>query len=180
MNGLLAISRGIDWINLKIGRAVFWLVLAVVLISCGNAVIRKLFDTSSNAWLEVQWYLFAAVFLGAAAYTLLVNEHVRIDFVSSRVSDKTKAWIDIIGFVVFLIPLCIFVVWLSFPYAIDAYKSGEMSSNAGGLIRWPVYLMLPVGFILLLAQAISELIKRIGFLTGDVPHVFPPKASHGE
>jgi TRAP-type mannitol/chloroaromatic compound transport system permease small subunit len=180
VNGLLALSRGIDWINLKIGRGVFWLVLATVLISCGNAVIRKLFDTSSNAWLEVQWYLFAAVFLGAAAYTLLVNEHVRIDFVSSKLSEKTKAWIDIIGLVVFLIPLCIFVIWLSFPYAIDAYKSGEMSSNAGGLIRWPVYLMLPVGFVLLLAQSVSELIKRFGFLAGAVPHLFPPKGQHAE
>lgn len=145
-----------------------WLILAVTLISAINAIIRKAFDVSSNAWLELQWYLFSAVFLLAAGYVFLKNAHVRIDFVSSRLSARARNWIDIIGIVVFLIPLCLIVIRLSWPLFYNAYVSGEMSQNAGGLIRWPVFLMMPIGFGLLLLQAVSELIKRVAFLRGAI------------
>jgi TRAP-type mannitol/chloroaromatic compound transport system permease small subunit len=145
-----------------------WLILAVTIISALNAIIRKAFDVSSNAWLELQWYLFAAVFLLAAGYVFLKNAHVRIDFISSRLSARARNWIDVIGIVAFLIPLCLIVIRLSWPLFYNAYVSGEMSQNAGGLIRWPVFLMIPLGFSLLLLQAISELIKRIAFLRGVI------------
>ncbi|HLT27959.1 MAG TPA: TRAP transporter small permease subunit [Zeimonas sp.] len=169
MNALLALSRAIDWLNDRVGRTVLWLVLASTLISAGNATVRKIFHMSSNALLEIQWYLYAAVFLLAAGYTLLSNEHVRIDVLSGRLSPRGRAVIDLVGAVVFLLPFVVLVVALSWNFFWNAFVSGEMSSNAGGLIRWPAYLLVPVGFTLLGLQGISEAIKRIAFLAGRGP-----------
>ena len=169
MQALLALSRAIDRLNAFVGKYSIWLIFAATFISAANAIVRKAFDTSSNAFLEVQWYLFAWSFLIAAGYTLLHREHVRIDVVNSRLSKKTQVWIDIIGFAFFLTPLCLTILWLSMPVVIQMYQSGEVSGNPGGLIRWPVWAAIPVGISLLLLQGISELIKRIAFLTGDGP-----------
>jgi TRAP-type mannitol/chloroaromatic compound transport system permease small subunit len=166
MQALLRLSRGIDWLNERIGRSVIWLVLIAVLISAGNAVIRKAFDTSSNAWLEIQWYLFSAIFLLASGYTLLRNEHVRIDVVLHRLTKRTQIKVDIFGFVCFLLPAALLMIWLSWPLFTKALAIGEMSENAGGLIRWPVYMLVPIGFSLLALQGVSELIKRFAFLQG--------------
>jgi TRAP-type mannitol/chloroaromatic compound transport system permease small subunit len=166
VNILLSLSRTIDWINEQIGHLIKWLVLAAVLISASNAVVRKALNTSSNAWLEIQWYLFAVVFMMGVGYVLLHNAHVRIDFIASKFSKRTNAIIDILGMVVFIIPLSVILIDLSWPLFVNAWNSGEMSQNAGGLIRWPVYLLIPAGFAVLLAQAVSELIKRVAFLTG--------------
>ena len=166
MSPLLALSRAIDALNALIGKLVIWLVLAAVLISAGNAIMRKAFDIGSNAYLEIQWYLFSAVFMLGAGYVFLRNAHVRIDFISSKLSKRTNAIIDILGIVIFTIPLSIILVNLSWPVFERAWVSGEMSQNAGGLIRWPVLLLIPVGFAILALQAVSELIKRSAFLTG--------------
>ena len=169
MAPLLALSRLIDRATEWIGRWVAWLVLGAVLISALNAAVRKAFNTSSNAYLEIQWYLFAAVFLLAAGYTLLRQEHVKIDVISGRFSKRTQIWIDVVGLVCFVLPLVWTVIRLSVPLVIRAYEMNEYSSNAGGLIRWPVFAMLPLGFFLLGIQAVSELIKRIAFLRGLIP-----------
>lgn len=169
MQILLTLSRWIDRFSEFVGRWVAWLVLVAVLISAANAVTRKLFDWSSNALLEIQWYLFAAVFMLAAGYTLLRQEHVKIDVVSGRFSKRTQIWIDIVGICVFLLPFIVYVIVLSMPLVTGAYVSGEVSSNAGGLIRWPVFALLPAGLLLLGIQGVSELIKRIAFLQGLVP-----------
>ena len=169
MQSLLSLSRGIDRANDQIGRLVRWLVLGSVLLSAGNAIVRKVFDTSSNALLEIQWYLFAGVFMLGAGYAFLRNVHVRIDFVSSKLSKRTNAIIDAVGIVIFLIPLCLILIRLSWPLFYNAWVTGEMSSNAGGLIRWPVLLLIPVGFAILLVQGLSELVKRIAFLKGLIP-----------
>lgn len=145
-----------------------WIILVVVLISAGNAIVRKAFDVSSNAWLEVQWYLFAAVFMLGAGYVFLHNAHVRIDFVSSRLTARTRNWVDIGGILLVLMPFCLIMIYLSWPLFFGALKSGETSQNAGGLIRWPVFLMMPLGFGLLLLQGVSELIKRFAFLKGAI------------
>ena len=166
MQALLKFSKAVDWLNAQIGRYAIWLILASTLISGINAVVRKLFNVSSNAYLEVQWYLFAASFMLAAGYTLLHNEHVRIDVVSSHLSKRGQIWVDIIGFAFFLTPICLAVLWYGVPFFIQGYQSGEMSSNAGGLIRWPVYAMMPLGFALLLLQGLSELVKRAASLQG--------------
>jgi TRAP-type mannitol/chloroaromatic compound transport system permease small subunit len=166
---LLNLSRGIDAINNLVGRTVLWLVLVMVLVSSANAVSRYLFNISSNAFLELQWYLFAAVFLFCAGYALLHNEHIRIDVISSRFSARTRAWIDVFGTVFFLFPVAGFMMWLSWPMLVNAWVSGEVSSNAGGLVRWPARLMIPVGLFLLTLQGVSELIKRIAFLKGLIP-----------
>jgi TRAP-type mannitol/chloroaromatic compound transport system permease small subunit len=166
MKPLLALSRLIDALNERVGRTVYWLVLVAVLISAANAIVRKAFNSSSNAFLEIQWYLFSAVFLLCAGYTLLRNEHVRIDVVSGRLSKRKQMWIDIIGIVAFLMPMVVVMIWLSLPFFYNAYVSGEMSSNAGGLIRWPVLIFIPIGFALLGLQGVSELIKRFAFLAG--------------
>jgi TRAP-type mannitol/chloroaromatic compound transport system permease small subunit len=166
MQALLKLSKLIDGLSSWIGKYAIWLILASTVISGINAVVRKAFNTSSNAYLEVQWYLFAASFLLVAGYTLLNQEHVKIDVVSSRLSKRGQIWIDVIGFTLFLIPLCVTILWFSIPFFLQGYVSGEMSSNAGGLIRWPVYAMIPLGFSLLLLQGVSELIKRIAFLMG--------------
>lgn len=166
MAALQKLSQWIDAMNELIGKFVMWLVLAAVVISASNAVMRKAFDIGSNAFLEIQWYLFAAVFMLGSGYVFLRNGHVRIDFIASKLSRRTNAIIDIVGIVVFTIPLCIILIDLAWPVFQRAWVSGEMSQNAGGLIRWPVILMIPLGFAILMLQCISELIKRIGFLTG--------------
>ena len=171
MSFLLQISRLIDAVSELIGKLAMWLILAATLISTGNALIRKIFGTSSNAWLEIQWYLFAAVFMLGGGYAFLRNAHVRIDFISSKFTDRTRNWIDIGGILIFLFPLCYMMVTLGWPLFVNAYVSGEMSSNSGGLIRWPVYALIPLGFALLFLQGISELIKRFAFLTGRGPDV---------
>lgn len=169
MHWLLRVSRAIDGLNERVGRAVLWLVLVAVLISAANAIVRKLFSVSSNAFLEIQWYLFSAIFLLAAGYTLLRNEHVRIDVLLHRLSKRTQMWVDILGIILFLLPAAALIGWLAWPLFVKAYVSGEMSENAGGLIRWPVYLLIPVGFLLLALQGVSELIKRFGYLRGQIP-----------
>jgi TRAP-type mannitol/chloroaromatic compound transport system permease small subunit len=166
---LLTLSRAIDALNETVGRAVLWLVLVMVLVSSANAVSRYLFNASSNAFLELQWYLFAAVFLFCAGYALKHNEHIRIDVVSSRFSPRTRAWIDVFGTLFFLFPVAGYIMWLSWPMFVNAWVSGEISSNAGGLLRWPARLMIPVGLFLLTLQGVSELIKRIAFLRGLIP-----------
>jgi TRAP-type mannitol/chloroaromatic compound transport system permease small subunit len=176
MRVLLSVSRLIDLVNSWVGKLALWLILATTFISAGNAIVRKLFGISSNAWLEIQWYLFAAVFMLGAGYAFLRNAHVRIDFVSSRLAARTRQWIDIGGIVLFLWPFCYLMITLSWPVVAQAFESGEVSSNAGGLIRWPVYALIPAGFALLGLQSISELIKRIAFLLGQGPD----SLSHGE
>ena len=166
MSALLQLSKWIDALSEFVGRWVSWLILAAVLISAGNAIVRKAFNYSSNGLLEIQWYLFAAVFLLAAGYTLLRQEHVRIDVVLSRFSKRTQIVIEAVCIVLFLFPFGIAVIDLVWPLVVKAYVSGEMSSNAGGLIRWPVFALVPVGFALLLLQGLSEFIKRIAFLQG--------------
>lgn len=169
MKVLLTISHSIDALNERVGRTVLWLVLVMALVSAANALARYLFNLSSNAWLELQWYLFAAVFLLCAGYTLLNDEHIRIDVVSSHLSRRAQVWIDIFGTVFFLLPVSIFIMWLSWPVFVNAWTSQEISSNAGGLIRWPVRLLVPLGFFLLSLQGLSELIKRVAFLRGLIP-----------
>jgi TRAP-type mannitol/chloroaromatic compound transport system permease small subunit len=169
MNSLLKFSRLIDAISDLIGKSIIWLILASVILSAGNAIVRKIFNTSSNALLEIQWYLFAAVFMLGAGYAFLKNAHVRIDFLSNRFSARTRNWIDILGILVFLGPLCVMLITTSWPLFMNAWESGEMSQNAGGLIRWPIYLMIPVGMGLLLLQAAAELVKRVAFLRGLIP-----------
>ena len=166
MHALLKFSKAVDWLNTQVGKYAIWLILAATVVSGVNAVIRKLFNMSSNAYLEVQWYFFAASFLLAAGYTLLNNEHVRIDVVSSHLSKRGQMWVDIIGFAFFLTPICAAVLWYGIPFFLQGFHSGEMSQNAGGLIRWPVYAMIPLGFTQLMLQGWSELIKRIAFLQG--------------
>ncbi len=177
MQGLLKLSRAIDWLNTQIGKVVIWLILASTAISAINAVVRKVFNVSSNGYLEVQWYLFAWSFLAAAGLTLLHREHVRIDVLNSRLPKRAQTWIDIVGFALFLTPLCLVVLYYTVPMTIQQYQTGEMSGNPGGLIRWPVWLALPVGFTLLLLQGWSELIKRVAFLAGQGPD---PTLKEGE
>lgn len=169
MQALLKISRLIDAISSRIGRLTMWLILATTVISAGNAIVRKVFGTSSNALLEIQWYLFAGVFMLGAGYGFLKNSHVRIDFVSSRLSARARNWIDVGGILLVLIPFCVLSIKLSWPLFTQALATGEMSQNAGGLIRWPVYALIPLGFALLLLQALSELLKRVLFLSGQGP-----------
>jgi TRAP-type mannitol/chloroaromatic compound transport system permease small subunit len=169
VNALLALSRAIDALTERVGRLVYWLVLIVVLISAANATVRKAFDYSSNAYLEIQWYLFSVIFLFGAGYTLLKNDHVRIDIIQGRLSPRAQNWIDVVGIVLFLMPMSLIIMWLSWPLFVDALVRHEVSTNAGGLVIWPARLMMPIGFALLIIQAISELIKRIAFLRGMIP-----------
>lgn len=170
MNFLLHFSRLVDGISETVGRVAIWLILVVVIISAGNAVFRFAFNMSSNALLEIQWYLFSAVFLACSAYVLKKNEHIRIDVVTGRFSERAQNWIDVFGILVFLLPMALLITWTAWPVFMNAWNSGEMSASPGGLIRWPVRLMLPLGFALLILQAVSELIKRIAFLTGNAPN----------
>jgi TRAP-type mannitol/chloroaromatic compound transport system permease small subunit len=179
MTPLLKFSRFIDTITAFIGRSVSWLILIAVLVSAGNATIRKVFDTSSNAWLELQWYLYGTVFMLAAAYTLQRNEHVRIDIATSGLSKKTRDWIDLLGHIFFLMPFCLIMVYLGWFFMVHSVQSGEISVNAGGLVLWPAKSMIFLGFALLTAQAVSEIIKRIAVIRGiiDDPtqkHELPP------
>ena len=176
MNAMLALSRAIDAITERVGRVVYWLVLIVVLISAANAIVRKLFNYSSNAYLEIQWYLFSVIFLFGAGYTLLRNEHVRIDIITGRLSARAQNWIDVVGIVLFLWPMSFVIMWLSWPLFVDSLARHEVSSNAGGLLIWPARLMMPIGFALLIMQSVSELIKRIAFLRGRIPD---PLQKHG-
>lgn len=169
MGTLLKLSHLIDGLSRFVGKSIIWLIFAATLISAGNAIARKAFNIGSNALLEIQWYLFAGVFLLGAGYAFMMNAHVRIDVIANRLSKRMRTWVDIFGIVIFLLPLCYFMISFSWPVVYGAYESGEMSSNAGGLIRWPVYALVPAGFALLGLQAISELIKRIGFLKGRAP-----------
>jgi TRAP-type mannitol/chloroaromatic compound transport system permease small subunit len=169
LNALLALSRAIDKLNERIGLTVSWLVLAAVLISAANAIVRKAFNVSSNSFLEIQWYLFSVVFLFCAGYTLLRNQHVRIDVIAGRLSPQAQAWIDILGTIFFLMPMALTIMWLSWPVFVQAYQRGEVSTNAGGLLIWPARLLVPIGFFLLVIQGLSELIKRIAFLKGLIP-----------
>ena len=164
MRLLLRLSRGIDWINGQFGTIATWLVLIACLVSAGNAASRYLFSESSNGWLEAQWYMFAAMVLLGAPYTLKMNEHVRVDLVYGMVSERTRIWIDIIGGFLFLLPICIILTYFTWPWFVDSWKLNEASSNAGGLLRWPVKLLLPVGFFLMALQGVSEIIKRIAAL----------------
>jgi TRAP-type mannitol/chloroaromatic compound transport system permease small subunit len=170
VDALLALSRAIDRVSEVVGKTVFWLILIVVVISAGNAVVRYAFDWSSNSLLEIQWYLFSAVFLLMAGYVFKKNEHIRIDVIAGRTSARTQNWIDVFGIIVFMLPMVTLVLWLSWPVFMNAWTSGENSPNPGGLIRWPVRLLMPVGFFLLLLQALSELVKRVAFLTGKGPN----------
>ena len=177
MSSLLSVSRIIDWLSERIGHAFYWLVLVTVLISAANAVVRKAFNVSSNSFLEIQWYLFSAIFLFLAGYTLLRNDHVRIDVIAGRLSKRAQAWIDIVGTVLFLFPMAFLLMWLAWPVFVDAYERHEISTNAGGLIIWPARLLVPIGFLLLLIQGVSELIKRVAFLRGLIPD---PSEKHQE
>lgn len=169
MNTLLKLSRHIDALTERIGRIAVWFVLVIVLFSSLNAVLRYLFNYSSNAFLEAQWYLFGLIFLSCSGYTLLRNEHVRIDLILHKLSKRGQAWVDILGILFFLMPMAIVIMALSWPVFVNAFMSNEMSNSPGGLIVWPARLMVPAGFLLLILQAISELIKRIGFLQGLCP-----------
>ena len=172
MNALLAISRVIDAVNEKLGRATGWLILAAVTVSSVNALVRFSFNRSSNAWLELQWYLFGAVVLLGSAYTFKANEHIRIDILSSRLTKRTRDWIDIFGHLFFLMPLCLVIMWLGWPFFLRSFAQAEISSSAGGLIVWPAKLLVPLGFTILFIQSISELIKRAAVMKGliDDPH----------
>jgi TRAP-type mannitol/chloroaromatic compound transport system permease small subunit len=176
VNGLLKLSSLIDRLTELVGKSVIWLVLVVTLIGAGNAVMRYTIDYSSNAFLEIQWYLFSAIFLFCAGYTLMRNEHVRIDLIAGRFSRRGQTMIDIFGILFFLMPMAIAVMYMSWPIFVLAYETNEQSSNAGGLTIWPVRLMVPIGFFLLVIQGFSELIKRIGFLQGLCPD--PGAKSH--
>ena len=171
MTPLLSLSRLIDKISTVVGKFTMWLILATTLISAGNALVRKIFNVSSNGLLEIQWYLFAAVFMLGAGYGFLKNSHVRIDFISTKLSSRARNWIDVIGIVVVLGPFCTIAGSLGWSFFLQAFVSGEMSQNAGGLIRWPAYALIPLGFGMLLLQSVSELIKRVAFLTGNGPDV---------
>lgn len=166
MHALLKFSRAVDWLNSQIGKHVIWLILASTIISAVNAVVRKAFNVGSNAYLEVQWYLFAGTFLLTAAFTLLNGEHVKIDVIYTHFTKRKQMWIDVFGFAFFLTPFCLAILWYGIPFFLQGYHTGEISPNAGGLIRWPVYALIPIGFALLLLQGWSELIKRLAFLQG--------------
>jgi TRAP-type mannitol/chloroaromatic compound transport system permease small subunit len=164
LKGLLRLSRGIDWMNTQFGIIATWLVLIACLVSAGNAASRYLFSESSNGWLEAQWYMFAAIVLLGAPYTLRMNEHVRVDLIYSSAGERTRIWIDIIGGLLFLIPICAILIYFTWPWFVQSWKIHEISPNAGGLVRWPVKLLLPVGFGLMILQGISEIIKRVAAL----------------
>jgi TRAP-type mannitol/chloroaromatic compound transport system permease small subunit len=161
---LLSLSRGIDWLNTQLAVVANWLVLLAAVISAGNAASRYVFSESSNGWLEIQWYMFAGMVLLGGPYTLKMNEHVRVDLVYGMVSERTRIWIDIVGGVLFLLPICVILTYFTWPWFVESWNINEASSNAGGLLRWPVKLLLPIGFFLMALQGISEIIKRVAAL----------------
>ena len=169
MQTLLRLSRTIDWVTMMIGRGVAWLIVVAAVISAGNAIIRKLFDSSSNAWLESQWWLFSIAFLLAAPWTLAQNEHIRIDILNNRLSARTRDLIDVIGHAFFLLPMTLLLVWTSWDFFWKSYDQNEQSWNAGGLAQWPIKAIIPIAFALLFLQALSELIKRVAIMTGAKP-----------
>ena len=176
MKPLLALARAIDAVNERVGRLTLWLVLACVLISAANAVARYGFGVSSNAFLEIQWYLYSAVFLCAAGYTLKHNAHVRIDLVSGRLSARARAWIDVFGGLFMLLPACAILFWYGWTAFLESYRINEMSGDAGGLLRWPIKLVVPAAFLLLILQGVSETIKRVAFLRGAIGDDFTGEA----
>lgn len=178
MSGLLALSRGIDRVTTMIGRAASWLILVAILVSATNAIIRKVFSVSSNAWLELQWYLYGAAFLLAAAYTLLENEHIRIDIVYGNWTRRTQHWIDLLGHLFILMPVVLTSLWFIWPWFWRSYNSGESSMNAGGLILWPAKAMLLIGFLLLLVQGVSEIIKKVAIMRGLIDDPFADAGHH--
>ena len=178
MGALLGLSRGIDRVNTIIGRNVSWLILVAVIVSAVNAVIRKVLNTSSNSWLELQWYLYGAAFLGAAAYTLKENEHIRIDIIYGMWSRRRQHWIDLMGHLLFLMPFVTLMIYFLYPWVMRSYRSGEVSTNSGGLILWPAKAMLLAGFVMLFFQGISEIIKKIAVMRGDIPDPNPFVSHH--
>lgn len=178
MDGMLRVSAGIDALNRWIGRTTMWLILAMVLVSSGNALVRKLFDVSSNLWLELQWQMFAVVFMMCAAYTLLVNEHIRIDILNSRFSKGVRNWIEIIGHCLFLMPFALLMVYDGWPFFTRSYAIGEQSMNSGGLAQWPAKLLVPLGFFFLALQGVSEIIKRVAIMRGLIPDPSEGKGGH--
>ncbi|MFP5480565.1 MAG: TRAP transporter small permease subunit [Alphaproteobacteria bacterium] len=174
MQALLGLARGIDRVSAFVGKSVMWLILIAVLVSAGNAIVRKTLNWSSNSLLELQWYLFGAAFMGAAAYTLQQNEHIRIDIFYGTRSRRTQHWIDLFGHVVFTLPFVVLMTWMLIPYAWQAYQIGQVSTNAGGLLIWPARAILAAGFILLIAQVLAEIIKKIAVMQGLIedPHPF--------
>ncbi len=180
MGALLRLSGLIDGLNERVGKLFYWLILAAVLVSAGNATVRYVFSTSSNAWLELQWYLFSAVFILCAGYTLLRNEHIRIDIIVGRLPKRAQIWIDILGGLLCLLPMTLVIMVLSWPIFVDSFLRQEISLNAGGLLKWPFKLIVPVGFFLLALQGISEVIKRIGFLMGLAPDPSRKGRAHAE
>jgi TRAP-type mannitol/chloroaromatic compound transport system permease small subunit len=178
MGALLGLSRGIDRVNTFVGRNVSWLILVAVLVSAANAIIRKVFNVSSNSWLELQWYLYGAAFLGAAAYTLKENEHIRIDIIYGMWSRRTQHWIDLIGHLLFLMPFVTLMIYLLYPWVMRSYHSGEVSTNSGGLILWPAKSMLLIAFIMLFFQGLSEIIKKIAVMLGDMEDPTPFVSHH--
>ncbi len=178
MNALLTLARWIDALTERVGRLAIWLVLIATLISAGNALARYALGESSNAWLEIQWYLFGAMLLLAAGYTLKHNGHVRIDILYNRFGPRGQAWIDLVGGLLFLLPMAVLLAWLAWPMFMDAWATHEMSPDAGGLLRWPVKLLLPVGFFLLALQGLAEVIKRLGVLSGHL--ILPTEAPEEE
>jgi TRAP-type mannitol/chloroaromatic compound transport system permease small subunit len=180
MQPLLALARLIDRITALVGKGVMWLILVAILVSAGNAIVRKTINWSSNSLLELQWYLFGAAFMGAAAYTLQQNEHIRIDIFYASRSRRTQHWIDLFGHVVFLLPFVVLTAWMLWPYTVLAYRSGQVSTNAGGLIIWPARAILFAGFVLLCLQAVAEIIKKIAVIRGLIedPHPFHSAQEH--
>ena len=178
MGALLGLSRGIDRVNTFIGRNVSWLILVAVLVSAANAIIRKVFNTSSNSWLELQWYLYGAAFLGAAAYTLKENEHIRIDIIYGMWSRRTQHWIDLIGHLFFLMPFVTLMIYFLYPWVMRSYRIGEVSTNSGGLILWPAKAMLLIAFVMLFWQGISEIIKKIAIMRGVIEDPNPFVSHH--
>jgi TRAP-type mannitol/chloroaromatic compound transport system permease small subunit len=178
MGALLRVSRAIDAVVAFVGRWIYWLILAAVLVSAANAIVRKLFDVSSNAYLELQWYLFGAVFMLASAYTLQRNEHIRIDIVSNMLPARLRNWIDVVGHLLFLLPFSALMTWLLAPWVLRGIESGEMSANAGGIILWPARLVILLGFILLFFQGLSELIKRIAVMRGLIADPYALEGGH--
>lgn len=178
MRTLLAISRVIDYVNVRLGKVIAWLIVVAVTVSTVNAVVRKLLNQSSNAWLELQWYLFAAVFLFCAAWTLIANEHIRIDIINNMFSRRARNWVDLFGHVFALVPFCIVMIWTSVPFFLTSYRLGEMSFSAGGLPQWPAKMLIPVAFTFLLIQAISEIIKRAAVMRGAIPDPYDGPQVH--